>query len=415
MARAVLLFILGSIAGAQPYLISTFAGGAEPPAFSLATNTSFDAPSGVATDAAGNVYFTTSYCVFKLDGRGSVSRVAGNRRFGYSGDGGPALSAEVGLGGSTGLTVDGQGNLLVSDYTRVRRVSPSGIIATIVGTGAGALGVAFGDGGPATAARLTAPDGLALDGQGNLYIADWNIVRKVSPAGIITTVAGTGKGGFSGDGGPAVTAQLSNVKGLALDQPGNLYIADYSNGRIRRVAPDGTIMTVAGGGTAGVGDGSPSTQATLSFPRGVAVDGQGNLYISQQTGARVRKVSTDGIITTVAGNGRAGFSGDGGPGTSAQLYSPSGIALDGAGNLYIADFSNRRIRKLATDGTITTVAGNGKAIYTGDGGPATAAQFGGSVTAAADAEGNLYVADQGDNVVRKVSPAGIITTVAGNG
>jgi sugar lactone lactonase YvrE len=273
VSRAVIpsyLLLLSSVVAAQQYVISTVAGGAPPLPSTVATSAPLDAPFDVATDGAGNLYFTAGYCVFKVDGSGVLTRIAGNRRLGYSGDGGLAASANMGVGGQAGLLVDGRGNLLVSDITRVRRISPSGIISTIAGTGA--PGLPSGDGGPATAARLSLPEGLAMDGQGNLYIADWNAVRKVSPAGIITTVAGTGKVGFSGDGGPAVAAQLSYVSGLALDQHGSLYIADSSNRRVRRVAPDGTITTVAGGG-AGVGDGSPAIQVALQSPSGVAVDG----------------------------------------------------------------------------------------------------------------------------------------------
>ena len=217
---------------------------------------------------------------------------------------------------------------------------------------------------------------MAVDASGNLYIADTgnNRIRKVSATGIITTVAGNGSAGYSGDGGPATSAQLDGPEGVAVDGSGNLYIADTCNNRIRKVSATGIITTVAGNGSAGYsGDGGPATSAQLSLPAGVAVDGSGNLYIADSGNNRIRKVSATGIITTVAGNGSPGYSGDGGPATSAQLNQPAGVAVDASGNLYIADSSNNRIRKVSATGIITTVAGNGFDGYSGDGGPATSA------------------------------------------
>ena len=216
--------------------------------------------------------------------------------------------------------------------------------------------------GPAINARLIRPFGVALDDAGNLYIADRDDprIRKVDAGGTITTVAGIRTRGFSGDGGPATSAQINSPRGVALDGAGNLYIVDTGNNRIRKVDTSGIITTVAGTGDAGFsGDGGPATSARLSGPRGVALDDAGNLYIADRDNNRIRKVDTSGTITTVAGTGDAGFSGDGGPALSATLNGPSGVALDGAGNLYIAEFGNSRIRKVDTSGTITTVAGTG--------------------------------------------------------
>jgi sugar lactone lactonase YvrE len=267
-----------------------------------------------------------------------------------------------------------------------------------------------GDNSPATSAAMN-PGGIAVDSAGNLYIADNNRIRKVSN-GVITTVAGNGTYGFSGDNGPATSAQLFNPQGVAVDSAGNLYIADTFNNRIRKVS-NGVITTVAGNGTSGAsGDNIPATTAQLNWPYGVAVDSAGNLYIANTYNNRVCKVS-NGIITTVAGTGTHGFSGDNGPATAAQLSWPDGVVVDSAGNLYIADTDNNRIRKVS-NGVITTVAGNGTEGFSGDKGPATAAQLGWPYSVAVDSAGNLYIADTYNNHVRKVSN-GVITTVAGDG
>jgi sugar lactone lactonase YvrE len=291
----------------------------------------------------------------------------------------------------------------------------SGIISTFAGYGTRGFG---GDGASATSASLNEPSGVAVDAAGNLYIADTynHRIRKVASDGTIRTVAGTGTAGFSGDGGPAVSAQLNLPYGMAIDAAGNLYIADSENCRIRKLTPDGIIRTVAGSGTAGFnGDGYIATSAQLRYPHGVAVDAAGNLFIADGANNRVRKVTPDGIIRTVAGTGSYGFSGDGGPAVSALLYYPAGLVIDAAGNLLIADASNNRIRKLTPDGIINTVAGNGSNGFGGDGSIATSAQLYFPASVALDAAGNLYIADEINNCIRKVASNGIISTVAGNG
>ena len=404
-----------SAVDAQQYTISTFAGGAPPPTPVPALQASIGSPAGVAADTAGNVYFTGLNCLFKIGANGVLSRVAGNARAGYSGDGGPAASAQ--LNAPAGLAVDTSGNVYIADVqnARVRDVSAAGTISTVAGIG---LSGYSGDGGPAGGARLGLPAAVAVDSVGDLYIADWGnaVVRKVSAAGTIITIAGNGSPGYSGDGGPAVNAQLNEPRGVAVDSSGNLYIADTGNRVIRRVSAGGTITTIAGNGTFGYsGDGGPASDAEITSAIGIAVDAGGNLYIADIYNQRIRKVSAAGIITTIAGDGLFGFSGDGGPAASAHLGSPAGVALDASGNLYIADSYNYRIRKVSAAGIITTVAGNGFNNYSGDGGAAANAQLSEPEGVAVDGAGNVYIADPANQRVRKVSADGVITPVAGAG
>jgi sugar lactone lactonase YvrE len=399
--------------------VSTYAGSGTP-GFSgdggPATAAQLNQPVGVAVDRAGNLYIADfqNQRIRKVTPGGAISTYAGSGGYAFSGDGGPATSAQ--LAGPFGVALDPAGNLYIADRGnfRIRKVTTGGMISTYAGSG----GYAFsGDGGPATAAQLNSPEGVALDPVGNLYIADVGnqLIRKVTPGGTISTYAGSGSpaGGFSGDGGPATTAQLNQPVGVALDPAGNLYIADAGNSRIRRVSTLGTISTYAGTGTGGFsGDGGPATAAHLRSPLGVALDPAGNLYVADDGNHRIRKVSTGGIVSTYAGT-IFRFSGDGGPATAAQLYAPGGVALDPAGNLYIADTYNHRIRKVTPDGTISTYAGTGTPGFSGDGGPATAAQLRYPTSVAVDPAGNLYITD--NNRIRKVTPGGTISTYAGTG
>jgi len=417
-ARFAFGFLLLSIAVAagQQYVISTVAGGAPPATPAPGVSVGIAQPSRVAADTAGNVYFTSANCVFKLDPRGILTRIAGNSRPGYSGDGGPATSAQLNF--PWALALDSTGNLFIADRSnnRIRKVSPGGIITTVAGIGAQGFS---GDSGPAVSAQLNAPTGVAVDGAGSLFIADGlnHRIRKVSGSGIITTVAGTGMAAFSGDDGQATSAGLNRPNDVAVDGAGNLLIADTVNNRIRKVSGSGIITTVAGNGSSDFsGDGGRATAAALFVPQSVAVDGAGNLFIADLGNMRIRKVSTSGIISTVAGSSTTlGFSGDGGQATSARLNRPTGVAVDGTGNLFIADQDNNRIRKVSASGIIATVAGTGTFGFSGDGGPATGAQLSSPFGVAVDGAGNLFIADLYNNRVRKVSPGGIITTVAGNG
>ncbi|MHB8377095.1 MAG: NHL repeat-containing protein, partial [Dehalococcoidia bacterium] len=365
-------------------------------------------PSGVGVDSAGNSYIADQgNCRVRKVAGGIISAAAGNGGCGYGGDGGPATSAL--LYGSSGVAVDSAGNLYVADRNncRVRKVA-AGIISTVAGNGACAYG---GDGGPATSASLD-PAGVAVHSGGILYIADRNNcrVRKVA-GGIISTFAGNGACGYGGDSGPATNALLNGPSGVALDSAGSLYIADASNCRVRKVT-GGIISTAAGNGFCGFygGDGGPATSALLSGPSGVAVDSAGDLYIADSGNCRVRKVAA-GIISTVAGNGTCTYAGDGGPATSASL-SPYGVAVDSAGNLYIADWANCRVRKVAGS-IISTVAGNGTCGYGGDGGPATSASLYRPQGVAVDSAGNLYIADSGNNRVRIVYSGVVPPSVGG--
>jgi trimeric autotransporter adhesin len=339
---------------------------------------------------------------------GIITTVAGTGTGAYAGDGGPATSAEIFA--MYRLTFDSQGNLYIVDYgnNRVRKVAAgTGIITTVAGIGTASYS---GDGGAATSAGLQGPQGVAVDSAGNLYIADYgnNRVRKVAAGtGIITTVAGIGTATISGDGGPATSAGVGAPSDVAVDSVGNLYITDYAVGyRIRKVAAGtGIITTVAGNGTAGfTGDGGAATSAELNQPMAIAVDSAGDLYIVDQFNNRIRKVAaTTGIITTVAGNGTAGFAGDGAAAISAELYKPAGLAIDSAGNLYIGDEFNQRVRKVdAGTGVISTLVGNGTAGFTGDGGPANVAKMSSPVGVSVDSAGNLYISDYGNNRIRKV-------------
>ena len=304
--------------------------------------------------------------------------------------------------------------------SRIRRVDlTTGVITTVAGGGAGDLG----DGGHATQATFSShPMRVTGDCASNLYVTDAHHarVRRIDAAtNTITTVAGCGVEGFSGDGGPAVHAQLASPHGSALDPHGNLYIADLKNDRIRRVdASTGTITTVAGNGEHGYsGDGSLATEAMLASPIAVTSSADGDLYIADHRNSRIRKVdAATGTITTVAGTGDQDFSGDGGPATQAAIALPRDVALHADSSLYIADGANNRIRKVNPDGTITTVAGTGRAEFSGDGGPAHKASLSMPYSIALDRNGSLYVVDTGNYRVRKVdATTGVITTAAGNG
>ena len=477
----VFLMLCGSV-WAQQYVISTIAGGAPPPTPLSAPAASIGDPTRLATDAAGNVYFGSLHSVFKVDAGGTLTRFAGNGRAGNSGDGGPAASAQLSF--PMGIAVDAAGNVFVADRDAsvVRKIAANGTISTVAGTGTPGF---TGDGGAALSAQLNGPFGVAVDTAGNLYIADTSneVVRKVSAGGTISTVAGTGTAGYSGDGGAARNAWLNGPESVAVDASGTLYIADTFNGRVRLVSADGTISTTAGVGSTGVysGDGGPANLAGISLPTDVAADRAGNLYIADFGNGRIRvvtngiittaagrndgaplmegeaavnvrlegptgvtvdpsgstiyfvqagigsgtglavgnykvwQVTAAGILSTFAGTGSPSYSGDGGMATAAQLSGPAGVAVAATGVVYIADTQNQRVRAVSPGGTISTLAGTGTAGFNGEIVSPGTAQLNLPHGLAADALGNWYVADTANNRIRKVQPGGNLFTIAGNG
>ena len=498
------------------YTVRTIAGTVDVLDGVAATQARLFSPSSVASDSSGNLYVSdrSNHRIRKIDTSGIITTIAGTGERGYAGDGGPASEAEFdqprGIGVNWlgeifvadygnhvvrkidvtgrittirttrplfrpyGLTLDLFGNVVVAEsHVRnhlVRRIDLRGNVTTIAGI-PGQRG-SFEGGGSAAAARLYYPRGVAADPSGNVYVADSHNhrVRKIDPTGAIQTIAGTGERGYSGDGGPAVDAQLLFPSGVLVDSAGNVYVADSSNHRVRRIDPPGVIETIAGMEEAGnSGDGGPAVEAGLALPRGLAMDGSGGLFVAESgnhtvrwispTGTisriagtgepfdkrdggpasiaqfgypldivadalgnvyvldrnQVRRIDPNGMIAAVAGTGDYGYSGDGGPAIAAALQSPLALELDAAGDLYLTGNLGERVRKVDAQGTITTIAGTGEQGFSGDGGPAVAAQLNFPRSIAADSVGNVYVADYSNHRVRKIDAFGTITTFAGTG
>ena len=428
-----------------------------------ATAAALASPQYAALDSKGNLYVSDQvHCrLRKIGPKGKITTIAGTGICGFSGDGGPATKAEINY--PAGLATDSKGNIFFTDLfnSRVREISASGTIQTVAGSGVSGF---CGDGGPAKNACFLFPETLTVDDGGGaeiLFVADTynNRVRQVNlVSGIITTVVGDGTAGYSGDGGPATSAEINAPKGLAvssqshtlwisdtynsairkvdlstgtittffgngscnptlcfpegmaLDASGNLYVPADGNGVVIEIeVPSGIKVVKAGNGGQGFsGDGEAATSALINVPQDVLVDGSGNLVIVDTLNNRVRKVGISGIISTIAG----GYVGDGAKSTQSSINSAQGLALDTAGNLYIADTWNNRVRKVSTAGVISTIAGTGISGSTGDGGLATEAELYEPVAAVVDKQGNVYIADYSNFAIRKISPAGIITTFA---
>lgn len=384
-----------------------------------ATSAQIDSPRGMALDSGGNLFFSDRTnnvirrCAYPL-GSGNITTIAGSGARGFAGDGG--LASVAVMEKPTSLVIDGSNNIFFADSEnhRIRYIDSATVhIATKAGNG---FGIFAGDGGPGTSASLSFPNGVAIDSSKNIYISDQGNqrIRKVDSSGTISTLAGTGAAGYSGDNGAATAATMDSPEGLAADSAGNVFFADRRNRVVRKIATNGTITTVAGNGSQGYsGDGGQATSAQLTEPFGVALDAAGNLYIADSNS--IRKVNNSGTISTFAGSSSNGFSGDGGPASSALLDDPRSLTIDSVGNLFIADHGNHRIRKIDTGGTITTIAGTGVRGFSGDGGAATSAALNEPQGVAVDLAGNVFFSDTLNQRLRKVDTSGIISTVAGTG
>lgn len=393
----------------QAYTINTYAGAEVNLNGAPATSAVLYLPQGIAIDSSRNIYVTEERRnrVRKIAPDGTISAIAGMGYGGFGGDGGPAAAAL--LNSPNGIAVDRDGNIFVVDMNnhRVRKIARDGTISTVAGTTSGFSG----DGGPATAAQLSFPRKIAFDADGSMYISDSNNhrIRKIDPRGTITTVAGNGTAGYSGDSGPATAAQLNQPWGVAVDREGRVLFSDLANHRIRRIESNGTVTTVVGNGVnTQLGDGVPATSASIGNPRDVGVDAEGSIYVLQN--ALIRKV-TSGRITNVAGaDASGGFRGDGGRAVDALFGPTFGIAFTADGSVLVVDRNNHRIRQIS-NGTVTTIAGGGHVVP--DGSPATSTPLFSPYGLSLDASGNLLVAESEGNSILKISPAGALNRIVG--
>jgi streptogramin lyase len=366
-------------------------------------------PGGVAVDGSGNVYVADlgNNTIRKITPAGVVTTLAGTAGSFGSADG---TGSAARFYTPTGVAVDGSGNVYVADYRNhtIRKITPAGVVTTLAGT-AGSFGSADGTG---SAARFDNPYGVAVDASGNVYVADRNnhTIRKITPAGVVTTLAGTAGSSGSADG-TGSAARFNYPYGVAVDGSGNVYVADTYNHTIRTITPAGVVTTLAGtAGSVGSADGTGSA-ARFYYPQGVAVDGSGNLYVADLGNHTIRKITPAGVVTTLAGTAGSSGSADG-TGSAARFYLPYGVAVDSSGNVYVADTHNNTIRKITPAGVVTTLAGTAASFGSADG-TGSAARFNYPYGVAVDGSGNVYVADPGNNTIRKITPAGVVTTLAG--
>jgi len=384
-------------------VVSTFSGSSQGFANGLGTNTNFNSPSGVAIDSAGNVYVAdqSNHLIRKITPAGLATTFAGSGVAGFSDSLQPAR-----FNNPSGIAIDSSGTMYIGDPTnqRIRKITSAGVVTTLAGNGT--IGSTNGTG---TNSNFNYPQGVAVDSTGNVYVADGDncCIRKITPAGVVTTFAGQTTPGFANGTGTNATFRVP--QGIAVDSVGNLYITDNQNHSIRKITPDGIVSTLAGNGTVGATN-DTGTNATFQFPNGIAVDSTGNVYVVDRNNHLIRKISPGGVVTTLAGQTTAG-SADGN-GTSAQFKFPKGIALDSAGNVYVGDFNNQRIRKITPGGVVTTLAGSGFGYADGTG---TNASFRGPNGLTIDSSGTLYLADEPDHRIRRITSTGVVTTIAGDG
>jgi uncharacterized protein (TIGR03437 family) len=399
-------FVVRALTAAGKWIASAGTGA---PGFSgdggSATSAALTSVNDLAADLNGNLYIADGVRVRRVDPSGNIVTVAGDGYLHWVGDGGPAMMAQLYL--PSAVALDSMGNLYIADSgtERVRQVTPDGNMSTLAGTGAAAQGIA--DGSPAGAVALNTPMGVAMDSSGNRLVADTynHRVLLITPLGAIHALAGSGTSGDSPDGTVPLVAQLRGPRAVCTDHTGILYIVDTSNHRVLRLAPGGTLQTAAGNGSVGyAGDEGPARFAQLDTPSACAADSAGNLFIADTANHAIRMVNPAGVISTVAGAGAAGTSGDEGPATSALLASPRGVVVDDMGDIFIADTGNSRIRQVTPDGVIHGIAGSGAVGFAGDQGPAAAALLSGPQGLFLDGAGDLYFADTGNNRVRRLVP-----------
>lgn len=403
-------------------IITTIAGNGQDgvsPENTIAVNASIGESYSVAEDSPGNIYFADSENnrIAKIDVYGLLTTVAGKVKSpGYSGDNGPATAAQLTY--PLSVTVDPSNNIVIADTSNnvIRVVNTSGIIKTLAGTGKPGYS---GDNGPAASALLYQPWTVSADLQGNILFVDYDndVIRRIDTKSVITTVAGSGKVGLGTDNVQATSSALYYPFGVAAESTGSFLIADFSNNTIRRVSSSGIITTIGGNGFKTVSpNGGAASSAILAAPTKVAIDTSGNVLIADWNNQMVERVTlSNGTISAIAGIGRAAYTADNVPAITAGLNFPQGITTDHSGNIYISDTFNHRIRKIDTTGTITTIAGVGQSGYQGDNGPALKANLSVPQGLRFDPAGNLVFADSNNNAIRSISPQGAITTIAGTG